>query len=334
MALASRTAQPDAVIFIVDSLNHRVRAYYFNGSLLTVAGSGSAGFAGDGGPATLAQLNHPAGVAVDAALGTVFVSDTGNHRVRAVYSDGSIHTIAGSGVYGFTRDGVPAVLAALASPRGLAVDSTSGMLFIADRDNSRIRAVYLAGRDVRVGVAGASDAQCKSAGDCANLAQAFQLRAQYGTRFHLMANESLSQPLVLPDTCVDCELHGTPGAWLVLRSLNESQADYRYFYFVVSSQLSLANLAIDGSAIDMNLYKYVGLLRASVTLNMRGTPMIHQFTNLTIVGIPNYLRILDVSSTTYFDGVSPAHVFLTNVYIAVNPGVGAHAFSGQGLFYP
>jgi sugar lactone lactonase YvrE len=110
------------------------------GTITTVAGSGTAGFAGDGGPATAAQLSEPPGVAVDPA-GNLFIADRLNHRVRMVAADtGIITTVAGTGTAGFGGDGGPATGARLSVPRGVALDA-SGNLFIADFGNARVRKV-------------------------------------------------------------------------------------------------------------------------------------------------------------------------------------------------
>jgi sugar lactone lactonase YvrE len=131
-------------LFIADTTNERVRKVTPAGVISTVAGNGSGGFGGDGGPATLASLNWPAGVAVDAA-GNLFIADCSNNRVRKVTaSTGVISTVAGNGIGGFYGDGGPATSAWLNEPTGVAVD-TSGNLFIADADNNRVRKVTPAG---------------------------------------------------------------------------------------------------------------------------------------------------------------------------------------------
>jgi uncharacterized protein (TIGR03437 family) len=108
------------------------------GVLTLVAGNGTTGFSGDNGPATSAQLNSPAGVAVDSA-GNVYIADSGNNRIRKV-SGGVIATVAGNGTPGFSGDTGPATSAQLNGPAGLAVDS-AGDLYIADHNNFRIRMV-------------------------------------------------------------------------------------------------------------------------------------------------------------------------------------------------
>jgi uncharacterized protein (TIGR03437 family) len=113
----------------------------------TVAGTGKAGFSGDGGSATKATLNYPIRVAVDGA-GNLFIVDANNNRVREVTADGTIRTVAGNGAYGFSGDGGLATSASLAffapvdvlGAGDIALDA-SGNLFIADAFNNRIRKI-------------------------------------------------------------------------------------------------------------------------------------------------------------------------------------------------
>ncbi len=126
-------------LFIADTSNQRVRKVTPGGVISTVAGIGTGGFRGDGGPATSAMLNYPQGVAVDTA-GNLFIADTFNQRVRKVTPGGVISTVAGIGTKGFSGDGGPATSAQLFDSRGVAVD-TAGNLFIADTFNQRVRKV-------------------------------------------------------------------------------------------------------------------------------------------------------------------------------------------------
>ncbi len=115
-----------------------------NGVVTRIAGTGVAGFFGDGGPALSAQLSRPNGVAVDAS-GNVYIADTGNFRVRKVDGSGNITTVAGSGICcTFTGDGGSATSARIGTPYGLAVDS-SGNLFISDTSNNVVRKVDASG---------------------------------------------------------------------------------------------------------------------------------------------------------------------------------------------
>jgi sugar lactone lactonase YvrE len=125
-------------ILIADTLNHRIRKVNTTGAISTIAGNGTGGFGGDNGPATIAELDEPAGVCVD-ATNNIFIADTLNHRIRAVDSNGVITTVAGNGTPGFAGDNGPATSASLASP--FAVFVHAGTLLIADKNNSRIRNV-------------------------------------------------------------------------------------------------------------------------------------------------------------------------------------------------
>jgi uncharacterized protein (TIGR03437 family) len=136
---AKAIVAPGGDLYIVDTGNNRIRRLAPNGVITTVAGTGQAGFAGDGTPAGDAQLNFPRDIAIDPS-GALLVLDTGNVRVRRFTPGGIIGTIAGSGILGFYGDTLPAVRAQFASPWGLAIDR-SGNIFIADTFNDRIRRI-------------------------------------------------------------------------------------------------------------------------------------------------------------------------------------------------
>jgi uncharacterized protein (TIGR03437 family) len=127
---------------IADTYNHRIRKVSTGGTITTVAGNGAYKFSGDGGPATSASLYEPSGVALEAS-GNLYIAD-GGHRIRKVSAGGTISTVAGNGIQGFSGDGGPATSASLAGPSGVAVEA-SGNLYIADTHNSRIRKVSPAG---------------------------------------------------------------------------------------------------------------------------------------------------------------------------------------------
>jgi len=107
------------------------------GAVSVIAGTGIAGFGGDGGPATQALLNAPAGIAFD-AQGTMYVADSGNNRIRTITPDGIMHTIAGSGLPGFAGDGSTADFASFSGPLGVTVDA-GGNVYVADTGNNRLR---------------------------------------------------------------------------------------------------------------------------------------------------------------------------------------------------
>ncbi|HLK62175.1 MAG TPA: IPT/TIG domain-containing protein [Bryobacteraceae bacterium] len=123
--------------------NNRIRKVSSSGVLTTYGGNGVVGSSGDNGTALSAHLNNPLGLAVDKA-GNLYIADTGNHKIRRIDTRGIITTVAGTGTAGFSGDGGTATSAQLNNPTGVAVDS-SGNLYIADRNNFRIRMVSPAG---------------------------------------------------------------------------------------------------------------------------------------------------------------------------------------------
>jgi uncharacterized repeat protein (TIGR02543 family) len=130
-------------LYIADSNNYRVRKVSVLGTITTVAGTGTAGYSGDDGLATSAEINYPVGVAVDAA-GNLYVAEYYNHVIRKVSPGGTITTVAGTGVAGYSGDNGPAVSAKLEKPSDVAVD-TAGNLYLADYQNYRVRKVSAAG---------------------------------------------------------------------------------------------------------------------------------------------------------------------------------------------
>jgi sugar lactone lactonase YvrE len=128
-------------VYISDTNNAVVRVVS-GGIITTFAGSGATGYSGDGGPARQAKFSSIGGIAVD-ANGNVYIADAGNSVVRMVnIATGTISTVAGSGAAGYSGDGGPATSAKLNDPIGVAVGS-NGVLYIADSQNSVVRAVRL-----------------------------------------------------------------------------------------------------------------------------------------------------------------------------------------------
>ncbi len=133
-------------LYIADAKHYRIRKVFASsGIITTVAGNGTTGFRGDGGPSTSAAFALPLSSALD-GQGNLYIADRDNHRIRKVAAgSGIITTVAGIGstFSGFGGDGGPATAAALFFPSGIAFDS-SGNLYIADTTNNRIRKVAAA----------------------------------------------------------------------------------------------------------------------------------------------------------------------------------------------
>ncbi|MEJ3658886.1 serine/threonine-protein kinase [Actinomycetes bacterium KLBMP 9759] len=128
------------MLYIADSGNNRIRRIdLVDGTIVTVAGTGERGFAGDGGPATAATLNWPLGIAVD-AHGVLFVADCNNNRVRRIDVDGTISSVAGTGAPSYSADGAPATSTALQVPTDVLLDA-DGSLLIVEQTSNRVRRV-------------------------------------------------------------------------------------------------------------------------------------------------------------------------------------------------
>ena len=126
-------------IYLCDTGNNRIRSIDASGRITTVAGTGTTGFEGDGGPAVSARLNKPASIFADDG-NSLYISDTGNNRIRKVNESGIISTIAGDGTPGFSGERGPATGASLNAPEGIFGDR-AGHLYISDSGNSRVRRV-------------------------------------------------------------------------------------------------------------------------------------------------------------------------------------------------
>ncbi len=129
-------------VYFTERRGHRIRFIDGAGNLQTLAGTGVDGFSGDGGPAADAALSTPGGLGI--AVGVLYVADSGNDRIRAIdLQAGTIETVAGSGVRGFSGDGGPATAAALDFPEDVTATPDGRRIFIADTRNHRIRHVPL-----------------------------------------------------------------------------------------------------------------------------------------------------------------------------------------------
>ncbi|MGH9038984.1 MAG: NHL repeat-containing protein [Acidimicrobiia bacterium] len=134
----------DGTLYIADTDNHLIRRVGGDGTITTLAGTaGTPGYAGDGGPATSAQLNDPRAVAVDED-GNIYIGEELGQRIRRIDPAGTITTIAGNGTAGFAGDDGPAADSQVDHLRSLAVDG-AGNLWLADTFNNRVRVITLPG---------------------------------------------------------------------------------------------------------------------------------------------------------------------------------------------
>jgi sugar lactone lactonase YvrE len=139
-------------VYFSDAFDHVIRRVSATGVITTVAGNGTPGYSGDGGPATSAQLNEPTKLALDAS-GNLFIIDSGNHRIRELTVDGIIRTVAGNGFDGDAGDGGPASAAAIdvtfGATSAIALDAT-GNLYVAEGRLGHVRKVSPGGTITKV----------------------------------------------------------------------------------------------------------------------------------------------------------------------------------------
>lgn len=171
---------PAGDLFIAEHDANRIRRISAEGIIMTVVGTGSPGFSGDGGPATEAEIVEPHLIAFD-ALGNLYLP-LHDSRVRKIDPEGTISTVAGTGEPGYSGDGGPATEAQLKGPQGVAVDS-AGSLYIADTENDAIRKVDANGTITTVAGTGTPG----YSGDGGPAAEA-QLRTPIGLAFDAQGN--------------------------------------------------------------------------------------------------------------------------------------------------
>lgn len=131
--------------YFADNSNNRIRKISTSGIITTIAGTGTFGYNGDGIPATSAQLNAPDGISVDGS-GNVFIADTHNNRIREIDNSGIIHTIAGTGVSGYSGDGGPATAAAITHPHAVYADGAGNVYFAYDEGIRKINSSGIVSR--------------------------------------------------------------------------------------------------------------------------------------------------------------------------------------------
>ncbi|MCX6632962.1 MAG: NHL repeat-containing protein, partial [Candidatus Solibacter sp.] len=317
-------------VFVADRDASVVRRIAANGTITTVAGSGTPGFAGDGGAATSARINGPFGIAVDAA-GNLYIADTKNEAVRKVSPDGVISTVAGTGTRGYLGDGEAARNAWLNGPEGVAVDA-AGILYIADTFNGRIRRVGASGNITTVAGVGSTGIFSGDGGPATSAAISLptdvaldragnlyiadfgnsKVRVVASGIITTVAGRTNGAPLIEGEAAVNARLEGPTGV-----AVDRSGT----IYFVEAGIGSGTGLAVGG-------YKVWKVSTAGILTTLAGN------------GIPNYSRDGTLATSAQLNGPSGVAVgpygvvYITDTQNqrvrAVTPGGPITTLAGSG----
>ena len=249
LAVTAQLASPSSVavdaagnLYIADAGNNRIRKVSPDGLIVTVAGDGTAGYAGDGDLATVAQLSTPSGVAVDNS-GNLYIADTGNNRIRLVRPDGIIVTIAGDGNQGFSGDGMDPAMAQFDSPSAVALDA-QGNVFIADTNNGRIRKITFGSTTPTFTITDRGGTSSLSAGSAASIGVGYgAIRPDPGNTtpsglaiFGFRENNILVSEAGVPATAaivsgrIYAEVGGAVNTGLAIANPNETDATVNFFF--------------------------------------------------------------------------------------------------------
>lgn len=275
-ATSAQLTDPDSVfvdssedIYIADSGDNRIREVTpSSGNIATVAGTGNPGYSGDGAAATSAQLTGPSGVFLDAA-GDIFIADRENYVIREVVaSSGFIATVSGNNTGGFSGDTGPSASAQLNLPFGLFV-SSSGNLFVADTDNSRIRELV---PTVTAPSATTPASQTASPGGTATYS--IRLKANTGDPKYAITLSCLQSSLPANASCNFSPATITPGplpvpftlAITVPAASAASQEPNRMRLQLFAALMPLAGILLIGAGRRKKNHHWLGIVAISVVL--------------------------------------------------------------------
>ena len=219
----------------------QIRKGSASGTITTLAGNGTLAYSGDGGPAIFAELNNPTGLTLD-SIGDLYVGDYFNNRIREILTDGTIKTVAGTGLGNFSGDGGPANNAKLFSPAGVAV-LAAGNILVADSGNQRIRLLKATPPDINAAVNGASFA---SGGIVPG-----EIATIFGTNLTSGVGINLTSSLPLPTNFlkVAVEIDGFPAPLFAVDNVNgQQQINVQAPWEIAGKPIASVVVASDGVA--------------------------------------------------------------------------------------
>jgi uncharacterized protein (TIGR03437 family) len=281
-------------LYICDSNGLRILEFGLSTGVVTlIAGDGNIGFSGDFGPATAAELDDPSSIALD-SNGYLYIADTYNSRIRKVYPDGTIATIAGNGIPGYSGDGGRATSAAVYFPHGLAIYGSSGDVYVSDTENDVIRRLTPVTPAISAGgvVNAASFTDHVSPGALATI---------FGSNF-IGSGESASASLPLPASLggVSVKVNGQAAPLLYL-STDQINFQIPWETGAGSAKLTVSSSAFASGAVDITV------LAAAPGLFFQGSHAIVQNSNYSLNSSDNPAAVGDtiIAYLTGAGAVSP-----------------------------
>jgi uncharacterized protein (TIGR03437 family) len=255
---------PAGNLYIADTGNNAIRMVNPSGIITTVAGdgTGNAGYVGDKGPATKAELSGPKGIALDSS-NNLYIADTGNSVIRMVSAgNGYIYTIAGDGTSGYAGDGGAAVNAKLSFPSGVA--ASGGMVYIADTSNNLVRMLTPPAQVPSIGAGGVVN----DANYTAPVAPG-SIAAVFGT-FYLAAGSSDTElPLLSSLQNLSFEVNG--GSEVPLYYVSSGQANIQVPWELAGQSTATLTPTLNGTAGAAQKVSLAAFAPAIFTLNSQGT---------------------------------------------------------------
>jgi uncharacterized protein (TIGR03437 family) len=281
-------------LYICDSNGLRILEFGLSTGVVTlIAGDGNIGFSGDFGPATAAELDDPSSIALD-SNGYLYIADTYNSRIRKVYPDGTIATIAGNGIPGYSGDGGRATSAAVYFPHGLAIYGSSGDVYVSDTENDVIRRLTPVTPAISAGgvVNAASFTDHVSPGALATI---------FGSNF-IGSGESASASLPLPASLggVSVKVNGQAAPLLYL-STDQINFQIPWETGAGSAKITVSSSAFASGAVDITV------LAAAPGLFFQGSHAIVQNSNYSLNSSDNPAAVGDtiIAYLTGAGAVSP-----------------------------
>ncbi len=311
-------------LIIADNLNHRVRKINSAGVISTIAGTGIAGFSGDGGSATLAQLNQPASIVTD-AMGNIYVGEAAGNRFRKINSTGTITTFAGTGIAGYSGDGGPATAANCIISNGC-IDHL-GKFYFADQIDHRVRIINASGiinNFAGTGIAGFSGDG--GAATAAKLNGPYLMTVDYAGNFYIAdQNNNRIRKIVSSPDSISGSASLCAGSTITLTNVTSGgiwSSSLPGVATVGGSTGVVSGVSSGIATISYTVSTVCGTLVATKIVTINPFPSAGTITGLSIVGIGSNITLSDTATGgTWSATNSNATVSSSGVVTGVTAGI-------------